>query len=231
LTVRGTLREMAIHKALLAAACVGIVTACGGGGGGGATTSSAPKVDLAKVFAVKSTFGPNFTVSTTGPSGIDPLLLQPPNLPAGVVFDPGHCAKYATGELLPADLKGNMAAVLAEGEGNRFIAMAVETSDPVPFESAAADKCQHVTFTGPNMHGVVDVVDSPQIAGAQTQGTHRQMATPSGSGELFNYVANLQNYLVIVTANPLVVPKQPVPPVNTQRARDLLTAAVGALRG
>jgi hypothetical protein len=222
---------MANHKALLAAACVGLISACGGGGGASQTPSPTQHVDLAKVFAVKSAFGPNFKVNTTGPSGIDPLLLQPPNLPAGVVFDPGHCAKYATGETLPQGLNGNMAAVLAEGEGNRFITIAVETSQRVPFESAAADNCQQVTFTGPGMHGVVDVVDAPRIEGAQTQGIHRQLATSAGSGELYNYVANLDNYLVIVTANPLVAPNQPVVPVNTQRARDLLTAAVNALRG
>jgi len=36
---------------------------------------------------------------------------------------------------------------------------------------------------------------------------------------------------VIVTANPLVLPDTPVAPVNTQRARDLLTAAVAAVKG
>jgi hypothetical protein len=51
------------------------------------------------------------------------------------------------------------------------------------------------------------------------------------SGELYNYVASFGSYLVIVTANPLVLPNKPVVPVNTQRARDLLTAAVAAVRG
>jgi hypothetical protein len=37
--------------------------------------------------------------------------------------------------------------------------------------------------------------------------------------------------VVIVTANPLVLPGKPVAPVNTQRARDLLTAAVAAVKG
>jgi hypothetical protein len=51
------------------------------------------------------------------------------------------------------------------------------------------------------------------------------------SGELYNYVASFGSILVIVTANPLVLPNQPVAPVNTQRARDLLAAAVVAVRG
>lgn len=220
---------MANHRTLFVAACVAWLSACGGGNAPPAP--QAQHVDLAKVFAVKSTFGPNFKVGTAGPSGIDPLLLAPQNLPAGVGFDPGHCAKYAAGSTLPPGLKGNMAAVLAEGEGNRFIAIAVETSERVPLESAVADKCQHVTFSGPGVHGVIDVVDSPRIDGAQTLGTHRQVSTGAGGGELYNYVAYLDNYLVVVTANPLVVPQQPVVPVNTQRARDLLTAAVTALRG
>jgi len=36
---------------------------------------------------------------------------------------------------------------------------------------------------------------------------------------------------VIVSANPLVLPDKPVAPVNTQRAKDLLTAAVAAVKG
>ena len=51
------------------------------------------------------------------------------------------------------------------------------------------------------------------------------------SGELYNYVASFGTFLVIVTANPLVVPDQPVAPVDTQRARDVLTAAVAAVKG
>src|SRR5437868_4837904 len=51
------------------------------------------------------------------------------------------------------------------------------------------------------------------------------------TGELYNYIASFGTFLVIVTANPLVLPDKPVAPVNTQRARDLLTAAVGAVRG
>jgi hypothetical protein len=51
------------------------------------------------------------------------------------------------------------------------------------------------------------------------------------SGELYNYVASFGSILVIVTANPLVLPNQPVAPVNTQRARDLLAAAVKSVRG
>jgi hypothetical protein len=51
------------------------------------------------------------------------------------------------------------------------------------------------------------------------------------AGELYNYVASFGTFLVIVTANPLVLPDTPVAPVNTQRARDLLTAAVAAVKG
>ncbi len=51
------------------------------------------------------------------------------------------------------------------------------------------------------------------------------------SGELYNYVATFGSFLVIVTANPLVVPNQPVAPVDTKRARDLVVAAVEDVRG
>jgi hypothetical protein len=48
---------------------------------------------------------------------------------------------------------------------------------------------------------------------------------------LYTYVAYLGDYLVVVTANPLPLPNQPVPPVNVQRAQQLLTDAVAAVRG
>jgi hypothetical protein len=51
------------------------------------------------------------------------------------------------------------------------------------------------------------------------------------TGELYNYVARFGPLLVIVTANPLVVPDKPVVPVDTKRAGDLLTAGVAAVKG
>ena len=51
------------------------------------------------------------------------------------------------------------------------------------------------------------------------------------TGEIYNYVARFGSLLVIVTANPLVVPDKPVAPVDTKRAGDLLSAAVAAVEG
>ena len=50
------------------------------------------------------------------------------------------------------------------------------------------------------------------------------------SGEIYEYVAYLGNYLVMVTANPLMIPNKPAAPVNIDRAKTLLTDAVAALR-
>ncbi len=79
------------------------------------------------------------------------------------------------------------------------------------------------------------MVDAPQIDGARTLGVHRvlQALVPGGprTGELYDYSAQFGDYQVIVTANPLVVPGQPVAPVDTQRARDLLVSAVKSVRG
>jgi hypothetical protein len=60
-----------------------------------------------------------------------------------------------------------------------------------------------------------------------------QTTTQGGprTGELYNYVANFGNFIVIVTANPLVLPDAPVVPVDTQRARDLVAQAVTLVRG
>ncbi len=92
-----------------------------------------------------------------------------------------------------------------------------------------------MTFASPAIRGLVERVDAPQIDGVHTVGTHRvlQTTTPGGprTGELFNYVADFGNFLVIVTANPLVVADRPVAHVDTQRARDLVVRAVDLVRG
>ena len=215
-------------RTLLVVACAGLLTACASG------ESTPTTTDIAKVLDVKSSFGPAFKVSTFGPAGVDPHLLSGQALPPGVVFDPADCAKIAAGLTVPEGLKGNMAATTAEGEGNRFITIAVETSEALPFPDPG-DACKKFAFAANGMRGLDEVVESPTIDGVRTLGTHRVVQTmvngKPASGELYNYVAAFGNYRVIVTANPLVDPSKPVVPVNTQRASDLLSAAVKAIRG
>jgi hypothetical protein len=222
---------MSNPRAIAGVACVGVLTACATGQSAEQDVSHA---DIARVANVKSSFGPEFKTTSVGPTGIDPRLLGPQNLPQGMTFDPADCAKAASQQLIPPGAKGNMAATTAEGEGNRFIAMALETSETVPV-SDPAQNCQKVVFSGPAMRGLVEVVEAPQISGVHTVATHRVLQTTAEgtprTGELYNYIASFGSFLVIVTANPLVLPGKPVAPVNTQRARDLLSAAVAAVRG
>ena len=210
-------------------ASAGLLTACATG-----QSADLSHADIAHVANVKSSFGSEFKVTSVGPTGIDPRLLGPQTLPAGMTFDPADCGKAASQQVVPAGMKGNMAATTAEGDGNRFIAIAVETSEAVP-RSDPAQNCQKVGFSGPDMRGLVEVVEAPQIDGVHTVGTHRVLQTTADgkplTGELYNYVASFGTFLVIVTANPLVLPDKPVAPVNTQRARDLLSAAVAAVKG
>ncbi|MGW0159343.1 DUF5642 family protein [Mycobacterium sp. NPDC003323] len=217
---------MLTSRAVALVTCAVALTACS------SAESAQPGID--KVFEVKSTFGSEFQVTTTGPTGIDPKLLAPQSVPPGVTIEPADCAKFAAGLAIPQGAQGNMAATTAEGKGNRFIAIAVETSEPVPPNDPGSN-CQKVAYAGPAVRGLVEVVESPQIDGVRTLGTHRVVQTSVGgkphSGELFNYVASFDSYLVIVTANPLVVPNTPVAPVDTAKARELLTAAVAAVRG
>lgn len=216
---------------MLAIACAAVLTACANGQSAEQDLSHA---DIAHVANVKSSFGSQFKVTSVGPTGIDPRILGPQTLPQGMTFDPADCAKAASQQVVPAGVKGNMAATTAEGDGNRFIAMAVETSEAVP-RTDPAQNCQKVGFTGPGVRGLVEVVEAPQIDGVHTVGTHRVLQTTVDgkprTGELYNYVASFGTFLVIVTANPLVLPDKPVAPVNTQRARDLLAAAVAAVKG
>jgi len=215
-------------RTLLATVCGLLLVACSG------ESSMEPNADIGRVLEVKSSFGPDFKVTDVAPTGIDPRLLAPQTLPQGVTFDPPDCGKFATGLAVPAGLKGNMSAVTAEGAGNRFITIAVETSEAVPLPEPG-DGCKKVAFAGPGARGLVEVAEAPTIDGASTLGTHRFVQTmvngKPASGELYNYVASFGSYLVIVTANPLVLPDKPVEPVNTQRARDLMVAAVNAVRG
>lgn len=216
-------------RTLFALACAIVLSACSPG-----PAADVSKADIAKVLDVKSSFGPDFKTSTVSPTGIDPRLLAPQALPPGAVFDPPDCAKAATGLVVPPGLKGNMAATTAEGDGNRFIVIAVETSEPLQMPEPS-DSCKKVAFAGGGARGLVQVVESPTIEGARTLGTHRVVQTVIDqkpvSGELYNYVASFSTFMVIVTANPLVEPGKPVAKVDTQRAQDLLSAAVAAVRG
>lgn len=223
----GTLAQMSNPRVLAALLCVGLVAACG------KAESPAPKADIGKVSTLKSSFGPDFKIAEVAPTGIDPKLLAGQKLPDSLKFDPPGCAKFATGQLVPAGTQGNMAALSAEGQGNRFIVIAVETNEPVPVTEPGPD-CQKVAFSGGAVRGLVEVIDAPPIDGAKTLGVHRVLQTvvngAARSGEVYNYSAHFGPYQVIVTANPLVLPDKPVQKVDTERARTLLAAGVRAIR-
>ena len=192
-------------------------------------------IDISKIFSVKSTFSPDFKAVTTGPTGIDPRLLASPKLPPGITLDPPDCAKYALSQPLRPGLKGNMASLAAHDESNRLLAVAVETAQPVAYE-AVSDHCKHIAFTGRSLKGEIYAIDVPHIDGAKTLGTYSVLeatvADRTGSTQSYNYTAYLGNHhLVLVAANPVLVPNQSPPPVNVDRARRLLTDSVAAVRG
>jgi Domain of unknown function (DUF5642) len=192
-----------------------------------------PSADITKIAQVKSDFGPGYKVKETAKSGIDPKVLSTHKLPPGLTFDPPDCASFVVGEDMPAGLQGNMAAVAAEGAGGRFITIAMQTSQPMPFKEPGRN-CKKVAFQGGRVRGLIEVVDVPLIDGAQTLGVHRVLQTvvqgKPRSGELYNYSAHFGDYQVIVTANPVVVQGQPATPVDTKQARDLLVKSVAAIR-
>ncbi len=199
----------------------------------GCHAKSGPTADIAKISGLKSSFGKQFAVTEVPPTGIDPKFLTGQKLPEGLKFQPPNCAQFAAGQLVPSGTEGNMAAVSAEGEGNRFIVIAVETNEPVPVAEPGKD-CGKVAFDGGLVRGTVESVEVPKIDGTTTIGVHRVVQTTVNgkprTGEVFNYSAHFGNYQVIVSANPLVLPDKPTVPVNTQRARDLLIAGVNAIR-
>ncbi len=210
-------------------ACVCLLSACAST----AHTAAPSSADIAKIADVKSSFGREFQVTNVAPTGIDPKLLAVQKLPQGLRFEPAQCAKFATAPGVPPRVQGNMAAVAAEGDGNRFIAIAMQTSQPLPFTDPGPG-CQKVGFSGDQVRGAVELVEVPQIAGARTLGVHRVVQTvvdgsPS-TGEIYDYSAHFGDYQVIITANSLVYPGKPVVAVDTRRARELLTTSVAAIR-
>ena len=217
-------------RALLVVACVGTLAACGSAE---SAQPDASHADIANIKNLRSDFPAPFTVTDITPTAIDPRVLEPQKLPAQIKFEPADCGQFANQQVLPAGVKGNMAALTAEGEGNRFIVIAVETSETVPVHGPP-ENCQKVGFAGPGMRGLIEVVDAPKIDGVATQGAHRVVQTTVGgkarTGELYNYVARFGSLMVIVTANPLVIPDKPVALVDTKRAGELLSAGVSAVK-
>lgn len=214
-------------RAVPAIAGVGLLAACGSG-------PAEISADINKVVDIKSSFGPDFHVKDITRTGIDPKLLAGTALPPGLTFEPADCSKFAVSQQLPQGVQGNMAAVAAEGNGNRFITIALETSEPVAYTEPGRS-CRRIGFAGNRMRGLVETIEAPHIDGVQTSGVHRVVEAVAGGkarvGELYNYSAYFGPYQVLVTANPLVQPDQPMVPVDTERARELLVAAVAAVRG
>jgi hypothetical protein len=157
--------SVAIGSACLLAACSSHGTS--------QTTVSA---DITKISQVKSSFGPEYKVKDVPKTAIDPKVLSTHKLPPGLKFDPPNCSSFVVGEDMPPGLQGNMAAVSAEGNGDRFIAMAVQTSAPVPFNDPGRN-CKKVEFDGGRVRGLIEVVATPQIDGTRTLGVHRVLQT------------------------------------------------------
>jgi hypothetical protein len=214
-------------RAVFAVACAGALAACG------SAESDLSHADIANIKNLRSDFPPTFKVSDIAPTAIDPKLVEPQKPPAGMKFEPADCAQFANQKLLPRGVKGNMSAITAVGNGNRFIVIAVETSEAVPANEPTSN-CRKVGYSGPALRGFVEVVDAPKIDGVQTQGAHRVVQTmvdgKARTGELYNYVAKFGTFVVIVTANPLVIPGKPVAPVDTKKAGELLSAGVSAVK-
>jgi hypothetical protein len=224
----GSVRLGSMLRALLMIVSVCVLAGCSSG------EASAPrKADITKVTEVKSSFGPEFKVKQIAKRAVDPTAMSGPKLPPGMAVDPPECAKVVLGPEIPPGLQGSMAGVSAEGDSNRFMVIALETSAPVPFPDDGRH-CSKVTFSGSHVQGTVEAVDVPKIDGTRTVGMHRLLQSgdePSRSNELYQYVAQFDDYEIIITANPVPIPDQPVVLVDTERARDLLVKAVAAVRG
>jgi Domain of unknown function (DUF5642) len=210
-------------------------SACALAGCASGVQSSAPaKADIGKVVAVKSSFGPEFQLKDIARRPVDAGFFTERKLPAGVNFDPPECGNVVLAPTTPSGgVQGSMVGVSAEGDGNKFEVIAVQTSPAVPL-NYPSHHCGTVAFTAPHMRGSVETVDAPGIQGAHTLGVHRMVQAlkddSAHTTELYRYSAQFGEYDVMVIATPLAAEDQPAAPVDTQRARDLLVSAVAAIR-
>ena len=218
-------------RAVLVVACVGALAACGSAESAEPDLSHA---DIANIKNLRSDFPAPFKVTDIAPTAIDPRVLEPQKLPAQIKFEPADCAKFANQQVLPAGVKGNMAALTAEGEGNRFIVIAVETSETVPV-NGPPENCQKVGFTGPGHarphRGRRCAEDRRRCRRRVLTGSSRPRSAESPVPASFTTMSpDSARFMVIVTANPLVIPDKPVAPVDTKRAGELLSAGVAAVK-
>lgn len=201
-----------------------------------ACSGSHKPIDTTKLFNVESTFGSDFKTQNKGPTDIEPKMLGPQKMPQGVTFDPADCGDYAAGSgRPPKGIRGKMSVVSADGNGNRLVVIAMQADKDMPFDAEAANKCKHVSFQAGKLTGYLDEVDAPHIDGAQTAGSHSSIEMTGGDGqqssrESYTFTAYLGDARVQVTANPLPVRGQPLAMVDADRARQLLTDSVSAVR-
>lgn len=218
-----------MFKVFVAAGAVSALAACSSG----VHASAPPNADINKIVGVKSSFGTEFTLKDIPEQHVGAEFFAARTLPSGLSFDPPECAKQALGPAAPPNLQGRMVAVSAEGDGNRFVVIAVQTSTPVPINNPG-HHCGKVTFTARNVRGSIETVDTPGIEGAQTLGVHRVLQAlaedSARNTELYHYSAQFGNYEVIVIATPLADVEQSAAPVDAERARDLLVKGVAAVR-
>lgn len=211
------------------AACAGALVGC---------SKHHKPIDTAKLFDVESSFSSDFKTTTKGPTEVDPKMLGPQKMPPGLTFDPADCAEYvASNGRPPKGTRGKMSAVAATGGGSSYVVIAIQADKDVPFDAETADKCKHVTFQvgDGKLTGYVDEVDAPQIDGAKTVGSKSEIENTAPDGQTqtsasYNYDAYLGDWLVFVRAQPVPVRGQPLAEVDVDRARQLLTDSVKALR-
>lgn len=215
----------AVVVSLVSMVCAGWLTAC---------SKHHEPIDTGKLFKAKSMFGEGYKTKTKGPGDLSPKLLGPQNLPDTVTFDPADCRDTVAGGWVPKGTRGKMSVLTADGEGNRFTAVAAQADRDLPFDAAAVQRCEHTTFEAGKVTGYIDKVPAPQIDGAQTVGWHWELEITVGdqqrSRETYNFAAYLGDAMVLVTASPLAARGQPIPVVNADEARQLLTESVAALR-
>ncbi len=197
-------------RAALVIVCAGALAACSSAESAEPDLSHA---DIANIKTVRSDLPAPFKVTDIAPTAIDPRILEPQKLPPEIKFDPADCGQFANQQVLPAGVKGNMAALTAEGEGNRFIVIAVETSEtgagqPTPRRTARRSASPGRRCAASSRSSRRRRSTALQTLGVSPRPADRRSTASRAPASSTTTSRSFGSLLVIVTANPLVRARQ-----------------------
>ena len=166
--------------------------------------------------------------------GDRPATARPAEAAARADLRPGRLREGRRQQAIPRASRATWRRRPPRATGMRYIAIAVETSEPVPVNTPDRPSAARSTFTGAGMRGLVEVVEAPQIDGRAHRGhpprpadDDRRQAAHRRALQLRRQLRHLHRDRHRQPAG--ASPTSPSLQVDTQRARDLRHARRSSL--